>query len=157
MKLLRMLMPLVLITLLITTGRAQTEEQPEFNDEDLKRYAITMDSVDAMKENLRAVVTEMVQTNTVMSVARYNELFKIADDSAKLQAANATPEEIDFVKKVEARRQEEIAKINANYQALAKDFVGLKQFNAIRKSVKEDEEVKAKLDTISKELDSKGS
>lgn len=138
----------------VTVSYAQTDS-PAFTDEDLKRYAITMDSVDAMKANLSAVVTEMVQTNTVMSVPRYNELFKIADDSAKLVAAKATPEEIDFVKKVEARRQEEIDKINANYQSLAKDFVGVKEFNAIRKSIKENEEVKAKYETISKELDSK--
>jgi hypothetical protein len=98
----------------------------------------------------------MVQTNTVMSVARYNELFKIAGDETKLAAAKATPEEMAFVKQVEKRREDEIAKMNAVYQNMAKDYVGVKQFNAIRKSIKENEEVKARYETISKELASKG-
>lgn len=155
MKLFRIAMPL-LLSFVIILSKAQTADTQEFTDEDLKKYAITMDSVDAMKANLQAVVTEMVQTNTVMSVPRYNELFKIADDSTKLRAAEASPEEIDFVKQVAARRQEEISKMNATYQSLAKDYVGLKQFNAIRKSIKENEEVRAKYETISKEIDSEG-
>ena len=143
-----------MLSFVVTLSMAQTADNQEFTDEDLKKYAITMDSVDAMKANLQAVVTEMVQSNTVMSVPRYNELFKIADDSTKLQEAQASPEEIDFVKQVAARRQDEIDKMNATYQSLAKDYVGLKQFNAIRKSIKENEEVRAKYEMISKEIDS---
>jgi hypothetical protein len=125
------------------TINAQNASQ-EFTDEDLKKYATTMDSVDAMKQNLSNMVAEMVRTNTVMPVQRYNELFKIAADEAKLTEAKATPEEIAFLKQVEAKRADEIAKMNATYQSLAKDYVGLKQFNAIKKSIETDEAVKAK-------------
>src|SRR5687768_9664773 len=83
--------------------KAQTPSQ-DFTDEDLKKYAVTMDSVDAMKQNLSDMVAEMVRTNTVMPVQRYNELFKIAADEAKLAEAKATPEEIAFLKQVEAKR-----------------------------------------------------
>lgn len=145
-----------LLMIVAGSGVAKAQTEKGFTDEDLKKYAIAMDSIDAMKENLQAVVTEMVQTNTVMSVQRYNQLFKIAKDSTKLAEAKATAEEVDFLKKVEARREEEIAKINSTYQALAKDFVGAKQFSAIYKALKENEEVKAKYESISKELDSKG-
>lgn len=154
MKLLRFLMPVMFLFALNVSNAQDTDRG--FTDEDLKKYAVTMDSVEAMKKNLSAIVTEMVQSNTVMSVPRYNELFKIADDTAKLAATNATPAEIEFLEKVEAKREEEIAKMNATYQTMAKDYVGVKQFNAIRKAIKEDEEVKAKYDEVYKEVESKG-
>jgi hypothetical protein len=138
-----------------TAVEAQTTTT-EFTDEDLKKYAVTMDSVDAMKENVQKVVADMVQNTAVMSVARYNELFKIANDQAKLTEAKATPEEKAFLKEVENKRQEEIAKLNERYQSLAKDYVGLKKFNAIKKSIENDQAVKVKYETLSKELDTKG-
>lgn len=145
----------VILLASISASKAQTSS-PDFTDEDLKKYAITMDSVEAMKQNVQDVVAKMVQTTSAMSVPRYNELFKIAKDEAKLAEAKATPEEIAFLKEVEQKRQDEIAKLNATYQSLAKDYVGVKAFNAIRKSIENDQAVKAKYESISKELESKG-
>lgn len=133
---------------------AQTS-QADFTDEDLRNYAIVMDSVDAMKANLQAIVTDMVQNNEVMSVSRYNDLYKIMEDSTKLTEAKATEAEVEFLKQVKARQQEEVDKINNTYQTMARDFVGAKEFNAIHRSLRENEEVKAKYEAISKELDSK--
>ncbi len=132
------------------------EAKAAFTDEDLKKYAITMDSVNGMKETLQSIIAEMVQQNQVMKVPRYNELFKIADDQAKLKAAQATPEEIQFLKDVADKRKAETARINATYQGLAKDYVGLKAFNAIRKSLESDQALKAKYESISKAVESKG-
>jgi len=154
MKFLRILTPLLLLTI-TSISRAQTAS-PSFTDEDLKKYAITMDSVKGMQQTLSTTITEMVQKTTVMKVERYNELFKIIGDEAKLAEAKASPEEIAFVKEVAAKRTEDTAKINATYQALAKEYVGLKAFNAIKKSLATDQALKEKYDTISKELDSKG-
>jgi hypothetical protein len=91
-----------------------------------------------------------------MTVQRYNELFKITADEAKLAEAKATPEEVKFLKDVADKRKEETARINTTYQALAKEYVGLKQFNAIKKSLDSDPAVKAKYESLTKELDSKG-
>jgi hypothetical protein len=153
MKPLRFLIPVILLSVVVV--KAQTTA-PAITDEDLKKYAITMDSVKDMQTSLNQIVAEKVQKNTVMSVARYNELFKIIADEAKLTAAKATSEEIAFVKSIDTLRQENIARINATYQALAKDYVGLKTFNAIKKSLASDEALKAKYESISKEVDSKG-
>ena len=140
-----------------TTQTTKTQgTKAAFTDEDLKKYAITMDSVNGMKETLQSIIAEMVQQNQVMKVPRYNELFKIADDQAKLKAAQATPEEIQFLKDVADKRKAETARINATYQGLAKDYVGLKAFNAIRKSLESDQALKAKYESISKEVESKG-
>jgi hypothetical protein len=154
MKLLRIFLPVMFVSV-ISVSRAQTTA-PSFTDEDLKKYAITMDSVKGMQTTLTGIVTEMVQKNTVMSVPRYNELFKVIEDQAKLAETKATPEEIKFVKDVAAKRAEETARINATYQALVKEYVGVKAFNAIKKSIASDEAVKAKYESISKALDSKG-
>jgi hypothetical protein len=125
-------------------------------EDDLRKYAMTMDSIKGMQATLQEILAQMVRENKVMKVQRYNELFKIADDETKLSAAQATPEEKQFLKDVAEKRKEETARINATYQGLAKDYVGLKAFNAIRKSLESDQELKAKYDAISKEVQSKG-
>ena len=153
MKFLTFLMSVVL-TAAISVANAQ-QTTPAFSDEDLKKYAITMDSVKSMQETVNATTAEMVQKNTVMPVQRYNELFKIADDQAKLAEAKATPEEIAFVKQVADKRKEETAKVNAAFQAMVKEL-GVSKYNAIKKSLATDAEVKAKYETISNDLNSKG-
>ncbi|HEX8038968.1 MAG TPA: hypothetical protein VF490_07440 [Chryseosolibacter sp.] len=152
MKITKVLMACLLM-LAAVVSKAQTTEK--ITDEDLKKYAVTMDSVEAMQQTLREIVSTTVQKNTVMPVARYNELFKIIDDEAKLKATNATPEEIAFIKDINALREENIKRINATYQALAKDYVGLKTFNEIRKSLKTDQELKARYDNVSKDVETK--
>ena len=152
MKITKVLIPCLLL-LMAMGSKAQTTA--EISDEDLKKYAVTMDSVAAMQESLRQIVAETVQKNTVMPVSRYNDLFKITDDEAKLKEAKATPEEIAFLKQIDDLRAVNIKRINASYQSLAKDYVGLKAFNAIRKSLASDQELKARYDNLSKGLESK--
>jgi hypothetical protein len=137
------------------TTKSTTTTKATFTDEDLKKYAITMDSVKGMQLTLNDIIAEMVQKNTVMSVQRYNDLFKVADDQAKLAEKQATPEEVKFLKDIADKRAEEMVRVNATYQGLVKEYVGVKTFNAIKKSLETDQELKAKYDTMSKELESK--
>ena len=151
MKIMKVLLPCLMLFIAAGT-KAQTTE---ITDEDLKKYDVVMDSVAAMQESLREIVAETVRSNTVMEVNRYNELFKIDNDEAKLKEAKATPEEIAFLKQIDDLRKVNIERINATYQALAKDYVGLKTFNAIRKSLQSDQALKARYDNISKDTESK--
>lgn len=143
-----------------TESKAQTTQSKAqssattITDEDLKKFAITQDSVKSLQETLTQIITENVQQNTVMTVARYNELHKAGSDSTKLQAANATPEEISFLKEIDMLTQYNINRINTVYQALAKDYVGLKAFNAIKKSLQSDENLKARYESISQQVQS---
>ena len=148
----KVLVPCLLLFMALGS-KAQTNS--EITDEDLKKYAVTMDSIEGMQNTLREIVAETVRANTVMPVTRYNELFKIAEDQAKLKEANATPEEIAFLKQIDDLRKVNIERINATYQALAKDYVGLKTFNAIRKSLQSDQSLKARYDNISQAPESK--
>lgn len=150
MKFIKVLIPCVMLFMAVET-RAQSST--EISDEDLKKYAVTMDSVAAMQQSLRDIVAETVRANTVMEISRYNELFKIADDSAKMKAANVTAEEIAFLKQIDDLRKVNIERINASYQALAKDYVGLKTFNAIRKSLQSDQTLKARYDKLSSDIE----
>ena len=158
MRLLTIFLAMVCIVF-ANTSNAQTTKASTgqgFTDEDLKKYAITMDSVRGMQLTLNDIITEMVQKNTVMSVPRYNELFKLTDDQAKLAEKQATPAEIQFLKDVADKRAEEMKRVNATYQGLVKDYVGVKTFNTIKKSLESDQELKAKYENMTKELDAKG-
>jgi len=146
---------LIFLLAIATAGYAQTAK-PAFTDEDLKKYAITMDSIKDMQESLNENITAMVQKNTIMPVTRYNELFKIINDSTKLVGANAKVEEVSFVKEVAKKRADESARITATFQSMAKEYVGLKAFNAIKKSLATDTALKEKYDALTKELDAKG-
>lgn len=126
--------------------------QETISDDDLKRYAVSMDSIDQMKTSFIQLITDMVNNNDHISAARYNELSKISDDSTKLVEASATPEEIAFVKSVADKKEEETDKINATFQSLAKDYIGAKTYNAVKTALKEDEVVKTKYEAIMKEI-----
>ena len=121
-------------------------------DEELKKYAIAMDSVNEMQAALSGEIKTMVTTNQTISAQRYNELFKIINDEGKLLEANATPEEISFVKEVIAKKDAGTAKIKETYQLLAKDFVGAAAFNKVRKAISADEGLKTKYQTLMDEL-----
>ncbi len=153
MKLLK-LVPVFLFWAVVSNAQTgQTAQSAQaIKDEDLRKYALTMDSVKVMQETLTKIIAENVQKNTVMTVARYNELFKLTGDQAKLTAANATPEEIAFLKDIEDLRELNISRINTTYQALAKEYVGLKTFNSIKKSLTADQALKTRYESISQEV-----
>jgi hypothetical protein len=121
-------------------------------DEELKKYAIAMDSVNEMQALLSGEIKTMVTTSQTISAQRYNELFKIINDEGKLLEANATPEEISFVKEVIAKKDAGTAKIKETYQLLAKDFVGAAAFNKVKKAISSDEGLKTKYQSLMDEL-----
>ena len=121
-------------------------------DEELKKYAIAMDSVNEMQALLSGEIKTMVTTSQTISAQRYNELFKVINDEGKLLEANATPEEISFVKEVIAKKDAGTAKIKETYQLLAKDFVGAAAFNKVRKAISSDEGLKTKYQSLMDEL-----
>ncbi|MCB0489979.1 MAG: hypothetical protein R2820_06720 [Cyclobacteriaceae bacterium] len=131
-------------------ARAQDDEG--ISDEDLKKYAVAMDSIENMKSTLIETISDMVKSNENVSASRYNDLSKIVDDEAKLQEAEATQEEIDFVKSVAAKKEEETAKINEAFQSLARDYIGAKTYNAVKKALKDDADLKAKYTAMMEEL-----
>lgn len=133
--------------------------QAQISDEELEKYAVTMDSINDMKESLLEDITEMVKGNEKITNARYNELSKIADDDAALAEAKATPEEIAFIREVAAKKDEGTAKIQETFQSMAKDYVGASSYNKVKKALESDTEVKKRYETFMDKLegDSEGS
>lgn len=131
---------------------SQAQDDDAISDEDLQKYAVAMDSIDNMTSTLIETISEMVKSNENVSASRYNELSKIIDDEAKLTEAEATDEEKEFVRAVAAKKDEETAKINEAFQSLARDYIGAKSYNAIKKALASDEEVKTKYEAIKAEL-----
>ncbi|MEQ8361764.1 MAG: hypothetical protein RH948_02790 [Cyclobacteriaceae bacterium] len=134
------------------SSMAIAQDEESITDEDLKKYAVAMDSIENMKGSLIATITEMVKGNEEVTASRYNELSKLIDDEAKLAEAEATEIEIEFVKSVAAKKVEETAKINEAFQSLAVDYIGAKTYNAVKKALKEDEEIIAKYKALTEEL-----
>ena len=125
---------------------AQTESA-EITDDQLEKYAVTMDSVNDMKASLLKDIEAMVKDNEKMTNARYNELSKIADDPAALAKAKATPEEIAFIKEVAAKKEEGTAKIQETFQSMAKEYVGASDYNKIKKALATDPELQKRYQT----------
>ncbi|MBX2901839.1 MAG: hypothetical protein KF775_19475 [Cyclobacteriaceae bacterium] len=129
-----------------------TLAQDAITDDELNRYAVAMDSINEMSAAVKEMITDLVKNSKVVSAARYNELSKISNDEAALAAANATPEEIAFVKDLAEKRESATVKINQAVQSLAKDYVGAATFNKVRKALSTDTALKAKYDALMSEL-----
>jgi hypothetical protein len=134
---------------IVQTIQAQdsTTAQSEVSDEELEKYAVTMDSVEDMKASLLEDITEMVKANDKMTNARYNDLSKIADDEAALKEAKATPEEVAFIKEVAAKKEEGTKKIQETFQSMAKEYVGASSYNKIKDALKTNPELKKRYET----------
>lgn len=124
-----------------------TATQTEITDEELEKYAVTMDSVEDMKASLLEDITEMVESNEKMTNARYNDLSKIIDDEAALKEAKATPEEVAFIKDVVAKKEEGTKKIQETFQTMAKEYVGASSYNKIKDQLKTNPDLKKRYET----------
>jgi len=141
----------------VSTATSGDAAQAGITDEELKKYAITMDSVNDMKQSLLNQITTMVKENEKMTAGRYNELSKIIEDETKLTEAKATPEEIAFIKEVSRVKDEGAQAISDTFQKLAQDFVGAKTYNEIKNSLPTDDELKKRYDQIFSEVQSEDS
>jgi hypothetical protein len=143
---------LLLITIFAGSFTSMAQGTDAVTDEELKKYAIAMDSIDHMRKDLVEEISEMVKDNENVTAARYNELSKIISDEAKLAQANATPEEIQAIKDILKKKDEGTARIQETFQSLAKDYVGASTYNKVRKALAEDAETKARYEALLADL-----
>ncbi len=139
---------LVLAVFVFGLTTAWAQDTDGVTDDELRKYAVAMDSIDNMRSSLMATITDMVKNNSALTAARYNELSKIINDEEKLTAANPTAEEIEAVKLIIKAKDEGTAEIQSTFQSLAKDYVGAAVYNKVKKALASDQEVKARYDAI---------
>lgn len=142
---------LSLLTLAVTSFAVHAQES--VSDEELKKYAIVMDSINSMKAILLNDIKDKVESNEKITNARYNELSKIINDEIKLKEANASEEEIAFLREVALFKTEGLAKITKTFHALEKDYGGSTAFNKTKKAITEDETIRSKYRSYMDELE----
>jgi ABC-type ATPase with predicted acetyltransferase domain len=143
---------LISVSALAQDPKPKDPKATPVSDLELLKYAEVMDTVNEMSASVRVLLADMVKSDTSMNAARYNDLSKIINDDAKLAEAKATPEEIEFVKEVAAKKDEETARINATYQSLAKEYVTVPVFNKVKKALSADPVLKTRYDSLMVEL-----
>lgn len=146
---------ILFIPLLLVTSQS-IFAQEQVTDEELKKYAVTMDSINDMKASLLEEINAMVKENNKMTNARYNELSKIIGDEAKLAEAKATAEEIAFIKQVVEKKNEGTNEINQTFQSMAKEYIGAASYNKVKKALTTDTQLKSKYESLLQELEKDG-
>jgi hypothetical protein len=145
------------LALFLMLGFQGVFAQDEVTEEELKKYAVVMDSIDNMKEDLIDSISAMVKNNEKVTAARYNELSKIINDETKLAEAEAKPEEIEAIKGILKYKEEQTGKIQETFKSLATEYVGAAVYNKVKKALAENADTKAKYEALLAELNKEDS
>jgi hypothetical protein len=135
-------------TLLLIAMSAFTCVQAQITNEELKKYIITMDSIETLKNQLTVSMNNLSKGNSKISAERFNTLMPIITNEAKLTEAKATADEIVYVKKAVAIREEETRKFQNAYQSLISGYMGSESFTKVRNGLKSDATLKKKYDSL---------
>jgi len=126
----------------------------EISNENLRRYAIMMETVDAMKQEISDLTNEMIKNQEGMDGKRYLELAKAGGDEAKLEAAGAKDYEKKFMELVTNMQDERKQAISDVVSIMATKMLpdGGKVYKEIKSAVDSDPEVKARYEAIQKAI-----
>jgi hypothetical protein len=146
---------LSILCLTLFSFSAQAQKPDSVTTEELTKYVVMMDSVETLKNNLANVSTKYSKGNAKITADRYNKLLPMANDDKKLTEAKATPDEIAYVKKAIAERNQETQKFQDTFTSLMNTYVGYDTFNKVRKAIAADATVKARYDAEMKKRSGK--
>ena len=139
-------------------AQAQDEAAEEITDEEIAKFAAMEDSVMAFYEQKNEELISMIKDNEVIDgAARYNEIKDAWEDEAKLTEIEITDEEkaayesvMEFMGSLSTEvRELKIGLIKND------DVLGIATFNKVSKAMKENPEVKEKVDSLVAELKEK--
>lgn len=143
--------------LLLGMGWASQAQEETYTDEELKTYASVMIWAESETENLKSLVKDSVEIwigETVLSASKYNELSKAKGDYASLEASQ---EEIAVFNEIQNRIEAKKTAFTENYKSKIMDEIGGSLYNRLKKSLKSDEAVKSRYETIVSKLKSEES
>lgn len=140
----------ILAMVAFTTVQAQ---DAEISDVDLEKYAVVMDSIDAMKATIQKEYNALIQGEELMAGGRrFVEIQAAVKDSVKLAEIEVTEEEMMVYDNIQAKYEEMTAEFKESYTALIKDDLGGALYNEITKALRSDAEVKARYEAILAEV-----
>ncbi len=136
----KLLIAALLMGVVVNVSNAQSEE---ITDENLRRYALLMESVDAMKAEISALTNEMIKNQEGMSGTRYLEL-------SKGEGEAATEFEKKFMENITAMQDDRKEAIGSVVQILATKMLpdGGKAYKAVKAALSSDDAVKARYEVI---------
>jgi hypothetical protein len=136
------------------------EESEVVTDEEIAKFAVMEDSVMAFYEKKNEELIDMIRNNEVIEGAgRYNEIKAAWDDEEKMAEIEVTEEEkaaYEDILAFMASLGDEVRELKIE---LIKndDVLGVATFNKVNKAIKEDPEVKEKVESLQAELKEKRS
>ena len=148
---------LVAAVLIMLMG-ANFAQAQEISNENLRRYALLMETVDAMKKEISDLTNEMIKNQEGMDGKRYLELAKAGGDASKLEALEAKDYEIKFMDLVTKMQDERKDAISEVVTILATKMLpdGGKAYKEIKTAIDSDAEVKARYEAIQSTINTAG-
>ncbi|MBU2916181.1 DUF4168 domain-containing protein [Reichenbachiella agariperforans] len=142
----RTVLSAVLLSMAVFVAQAQEEE---ITTEELTQYAKVMLSIDSMKVDLQAKTNDMVKNDPLMDMGRtFNAIKQANGDSAKLAAAEISPEQLAAYDSIQSNIEVLKANFKTNYTAAIKDDLGAGNYNKVKKALKADPALKESYDEI---------
>ncbi len=129
--------------------------QDEVTDDQLRKYALMMEVIDAMKSEISVLTNDMIKNQEGIDGKRYKELAKAGGDAAKLDGLGAKEFEKKFMMLIYEKQEERKDAIKQVNQILATKMLsnGGKSYKAIKAALKSDEAVKTRYEEIAKSLE----
>lgn len=134
--------------------------EEEVTEEELMKFAVMEDSVMAFYEQKNEELIDMIRNNEVIDGAgRYNEIKAAWDDEEKLAEIEITEEEKAAYEEILAF----MGSLSDEVRDLKIDLIkndevlGVATYNKVNKAIKENPEIKEKVDTLMAELKEKRS
>ncbi|MTI22537.1 hypothetical protein E1176_16010 [Fulvivirga sp. RKSG066] len=127
----------------LSVNVANAQDEDYLTDENLRRYAIMMEAVDAMKAEISVSLNSMIKNQEGIDGNRYKEL-------SSGNGEPATEFEEKFMSNLNNMVEERKAAIGDVIKILATKMLpdGGKAYNAIKSAVASDEEVQARYEEI---------
>jgi hypothetical protein len=141
-------------------AQAQDEAAEEITDEEIAKFAAMEDSVMAFYEQKNEELISMIKDNEVIDgAARYNEIKDAWEDEAKLAEIEITDEEKAAYEEVMEFMGSLSTEVRELKIGLIKndDVLGIATYNKVNKAMKENPEIKEKVDSLMAELKEKRS
>jgi hypothetical protein len=144
---------ILLAGLLNLNAYAQTEgaaSGDEITEEELEKFAAMEDSVMAFYEQKNEELVDMIKNNeTIEGAGRYNEIKAAWGNEEKMEEINVTEEEkaayqeiLDFMESL----AKEVTELKRGI-IMDKELLGAATYNKINKAMKEDPEVKERVES----------
>lgn len=143
---------LVFFVGLAMIGRAQ--EVREYTDEELTTYATVMAWADDQKGNMTDTYNGWINNDELLEAARFVKIRNAKGDSLKLQAIEASNDEVLAFEKIQVSYDSMIASFTEVYKGKIKEEIGAGLYNSLRKDLKKDEELKVRYTAIFEQLKS---